>query len=203
MKTYPTAIGELALRDVFVPDHVDVLSSSLTFHSPIFDVYDDEVVFPFGDSARRQYMKHADAVGIVAVRPSGDTWEVLLIHQYRHAPRLMMWEVPAGLCDIEGEDRRSAAMRELAEETGYTADNWQELVRIHASAGVSDEAVTLFLARGISQLSDVDFDRIEEEREITVHWIAMSDVIDAIYRGDLTSPALVTGILAAQRLLDE
>ncbi|QRV01439.1 NUDIX hydrolase [Arcanobacterium phocisimile] len=201
MKTYQTVLGETELKDVSVSGHVKVVSSSHKFHSPIFDIYDDEITFAAGDSARRQYMTHDDAVAIVAVRPKEATWEVLLIHQYRHASRLMMWEVPAGLCDVAGENVQFAAARELAEETGYSAAQWQQLVRFHASAGVSDEVVTIFLAQDVTVASDVDFDRVEEEREITAHWVEIDEVIAAIYRGHLTSPALVTGVLAAKDIL--
>ncbi|QJC21843.1 NUDIX domain-containing protein [Arcanobacterium buesumense] len=197
MKKYLTVAGEIPLKDMTVADHVDLLSRKKEFSGPIFDIYNDCIRFQSGDVAKRQYMIHDDAVGIIALRPSEDSWQVLLIHQYRHAPRQLMWEIPAGLCDVPGEALVNTAARELAEEAGYGARQWEQLARFHASAGVSDEMVTIFLARDVFQLEKIDFEREDEEREISVHWIDITEIRDAIFRGDLTSPALVVGILAA------
>ncbi|ADH92661.1 NUDIX hydrolase [Arcanobacterium haemolyticum] len=197
MSTYRTVLGEIALEDVSVPDHVKVLSSTHEYSSPVFEVWNDQLEFDSGDRAFRQYMDHDDAVGIVAIRPHGDSWDVLLINQYRHAPRQMMWEIPAGLCDVAGEDKRVAAARELAEETGYEAGQWTELVDFHASAGVSNEKITIFLAEDVREATAVEFERMEEEREITVHWVNIDDVMDAIFSRHISCPTLVVGVLAA------
>ncbi|WP_216380997.1 NUDIX domain-containing protein [Arcanobacterium phocae] len=201
MSLYPTVVGDIALKDLQAPEHVATLTSEHKFGDPIFDIYDDQIKFAAGDTANRQYMTHDDAVAIVAVRPSGPSWEVLLINQYRHAPRQLMWEVPAGLCDVPGEEKKRAAQRELAEETGYAANEWLELISFYASAGVSDEKVTVFLASDVSTGSNINFEKIEEEREITVHWVDIRNIVQAIFRGDLTSPALVAGVLAANEYL--
>lgn len=64
----------------------------------------------------RQYVTHPGAVAIVALRGQAGSEEVLLINQYRHPVRAVLWEVPAGLLDVAGEDPLAAAQRELREE---------------------------------------------------------------------------------------
>ena len=199
------------LRDEMAPDHVAVAESRVEYEGPIFTIRNDQVRFSSGDVARRQYMEHADAVAIVALREgstsaSGEP-EVLLIRQYRHAPRRIFWEIPAGLRDHAGEDPLEAAKRELAEEADVSAQNWQKLVSFYSSPGCSDENLDVYLARGIAPVESgeagADFERVEEEREIEVQWHPLESVIEAVMRGDLRSPTLVLGVLAAQRVLDQ
>lgn len=191
------------LRDEDAPHHVTVMESLTRFSGPIFTIRDDAVRFAAGDEARRQYMEHDDAVAVVVIKCLEPDPEVLVIRQYRHAPRRLMWEVPAGLRDVAGESAQLTAERELAEEASLRADSWRFLVRFVASPGVSDEDVDIFLATGVSEIADVDFIREGEEREIETRWVRMSALINAIFAGALTSPTLVTGVLAARVAIDE
>lgn len=91
-------------------------------------------------------VEHPGAVGIVALDDAG---RVFLVRQYRHPTRRHLWELPAGLLDVAGEPPLTAAHRELAEEAGLRARDWLVLVDALNSPGMSDEAIRLFLARGI------------------------------------------------------
>ena len=187
------------LRDTHAPDHVRLTDRLERFRGPIFTIYDDEIEFAAGDRARRQWMKHDDAVAIVALRPSeapGEDWDVLLIRQYRHAPRRIMWEIPAGLCDAEGEAEVAAAARELQEETDYVAARWYRMINFVTSPGVSDEDLGVFLAFDLTHCPS-SFTRMEEEAEIVVEWFGLHEVTEAIFAQELSSPSLVAGVLAA------
>lgn len=85
-----------------------------------------------------------DAVGVVPLTPSGD---VLLVRQFRPPVRQEVLEIPAGLLDVDGEEPRDCAERELLEETGYRAASLDRLAGFHPSVGHSSEFVYLFLAR--------------------------------------------------------
>ncbi|MBP3222367.1 MAG: NUDIX hydrolase, partial [Actinomycetaceae bacterium] len=137
-----------------------------------------------------------DAVAILPIRmgDNGDE-EVLLIRQYRHPIRHIMWEIPAGLLDVEGETAELAAHRELGEEVDMVAGSLEPLINMYATTGCSDEQYMIFIARDV-HASDVVFDRQDEEAEIESFWVPLSRVCQAIYAGDLRSPTLVTAILA-------
>ena len=75
--------------------------------------------------------------------------QVLLVNQYRHPIEAWLDELPAGLLDVEGEQPLLAAQRELAEEARTTADEWHVLVDLYTSPGMSNEAMRVFLARGL------------------------------------------------------
>lgn len=206
------------LRDESAPDHVRLTDRRERFRGPIFTIYDDEIEFASGDVARRQWMDHADAVAVVALRPAqnggggarpadsdadgeitdpGEGWEVLLIRQYRHSPRRLMWEIPAGLCDAEGEAEVLTAARELREETDLGASRWYRLINFVTSPGVSNEDLGIYLAFDIEPAPLGEFTREAEEAEIIVEWFNLREVTDAIFAGVLTSPTLVSGVLAA------
>lgn len=192
------------LCDCAAPNHVVVNESVEQYAGAIFTIVDDDITFASGDRVRRQYMKHDDAVGIVALRRTDEevgSWEVLLIKQYRHASRRLFWEVPAGLLDIPGEDLQVAGARELREETGYEAKSWRKLCRTISSPGVTDEFIDIYLAQDLSLSDDLSFEPEGEERELEVVWAPLSNVVDSIMAGDLASPTLISGVLAVQNLI--
>ena len=91
-----------------------------------------------------EVVRPLDAAGVLALTPSD---EVVLVRQFRAPVRVALLEIPAGLLDVEGEDPRDCAARELLEETGYRATSFEPLARFHPSAGHSSELVHLFRAR--------------------------------------------------------
>lgn len=186
----------MELRDELAPDHVEVTESLTAYSGSIFDVVDDNFVLSStGASMRRQYLRHDDAVAIVATRPGPLGEEVVLIRQYRHPVKRMMWEIPAGLVDQPGEDPRQAGERELIEETDLVAGSLEPLLRLHSSPGCLNEMIEIFHATDISS-APVSFPRTDEEAEIEVRWFPVKEVAAAVLGGRLTSPTLVAGILA-------
>ncbi|MED5221337.1 MAG: NUDIX hydrolase, partial [Actinomycetota bacterium] len=97
---------------------------------------------PAGEVMERDVVQHPGAVAVVAI--DGD--DVVLVNQYRPVLERQMLELPAGKLDVPGEDRRTAARRELVEEAGYDAPALVELGSFHNSIGFCDEHTTIYLA---------------------------------------------------------
>ncbi|OMH23444.1 ADP-ribose pyrophosphatase [Tersicoccus phoenicis] len=171
-------------------------SSDVVFEGKIWNVLSDRFsLTEDGDTITREYIKHTGAVSIVALNDDG---QVLLINQYRHAVKMNLWEIPAGLLDVEGEDLPAAAARELAEEADLIAERWNVLVDFHNSPGSSSEVQRVYLARGLRPVPDADrHQRTDEEAEIEVGWFDVADAVTAILAGRLHSPSAVVGVLAA------
>jgi ADP-ribose pyrophosphatase len=155
---------------------------------------------PGGGSARRDYTRHRGAVAVVAL--DGDE-NVVLIRQYRHPLGRAIWELPAGLLDVDGENPVDAARRELAEEVDLAAEQWDPLVEVHTSPGYSDESILVYLARGLTPVAEAKRHRREhEEAELEVQSLGLDRAVDMIFRGEITNAAAVVGLLAAARLRD-
>jgi ADP-ribose pyrophosphatase len=172
-----------------------VESRAEIFHGPVFSVISDDVRMPDGTVARRDYTEHRDAVAVVALT---DDRKVVLIHQYRHPLRTAIWELPAGLLDVDGEPALLAAQRELAEETDLVAESWSELVAVHTSPGFTDEFITIYLATGLSAAPEAH-QRVGEEAGIEVARIDLGEAVAMVFRGEITNAAAVVGLLSAAR----
>jgi len=182
------------LRDEPAP--AEVLASDLVYEGRVWDVRSDTVRYGDGQIVR-QYVDHPGAAAIVAI---DDDERVLLIQQYRHPIRLRDWEVPAGLLDVAGEPPIETARRELAEEVDLVADSVEPLVSIFTTPGGNDEIVHLFLARGLSRAPQ-SFERSEEEADIRIEWVPLTEVVDAVLEGRMRNGILTAGVLAAAERL--
>lgn len=173
----------------------DVVSSERRFDGAVFDVRTDEVRMPDGSTAKRDVIDHPGAVGIVALDAEDN---VVLVRQYRHPVGSELLELPAGLLDVDGESALVAAQRELAEETALVAEDWSVLVDLHTSPGMSNEAIRIFLARGVSDATaDEKFTPEGEEASMTVERRSLPEVAAMALAGDLTNGPAVAGVLAA------
>jgi 8-oxo-dGDP phosphatase len=173
-----------------------LLSSRKVYEGRIWDVVSDSFqLSEQGDELVRDYIDHP---GAVAVLPMNDAGEVLLMKQYRHPVGMDLWEIPAGLLDIEGEDFVVGAARELAEEADLLAGTWNVLADFFNSPGSSSEAIRIYLARDLSDVPHHELHvRTDEEAEIELHWTPLEDAVAAVLEGRLHNPSAVVGILAA------
>ncbi|WP_435745848.1 NUDIX domain-containing protein [Microbacterium sp. PMB16] len=184
------------LRDE--PFEPEILQTDLAFEGAVWNVRDERVRYGTGE-IRRQFVEHTGAVAILALDEQD---RVLLIQQYRHPIRHRDWELPAGLLDVAGEEPLEAAKRELAEEADLVAAHWEPLVSSWTTPGGNDELIHVFLATGISQTGSAH-DREDEEADIRVEWVPLSDAVDAVLAGRMRNGILTIGVLAAsQRLRD-
>ena len=94
-------------------------------------------------AGEREVVRHPGACAVVALMPSGD---VLLVRQMRESVRETILEIPAGIFDVEGEDARACAAREVLEETGHRVTRLEPLAESYTSPGFTDERIELFMA---------------------------------------------------------
>lgn len=180
-----------------VADEVDpqpITRSDVAFTGRIWSVRTDTVDV-HGQRAVRDVQVHPGAVAVIAVDEQG---RVLLVRQYRHPVAMRLFEPPAGLLDHPGEDPLVTAQRELAEEAGYEAAQWQVLVDLFNSPGGSSEAIRVYLARQVSPLPDGRVHTGEaEELHLPRVWLDLDEARTLIMTGRVMSPTAVCGVLAA------
>lgn len=149
---------------------------------------------PGATIATRDVVVHPGAVGIIALDVGG---RVLLLQQYRHPVRRLLWEPPAGLLDEAGETPLAAAKRELYEEAHLQAARWDVLLDVFTSPGMTDEAVRIYLARDLRESSRPRFGGEHEEADMPIQWVPLDEAVGAALAGRLHNPLAVMGILAA------
>ncbi|MFY1671631.1 NUDIX domain-containing protein [Plantactinospora sp. WMMB334] len=170
------------------------------FRGKVFSVVTDRVAMPGGRVVSRDYVRHVGAVGVLALDERG---RAVLIRQYRHPLRRVIWELPAGLTDVAGEEPPAAALRELAEEADLTAGRLDLLVDVHTSPGYSDELIRIFLARELSEVApEQRHERRDEEADLEVGRVDLDEAVSMVLAGEITNVACVAGVLAAARARD-
>lgn len=175
-------------------DHVFETASSETLHTgKIFALRRDQVRMPGGKVVTRDVVEHFGAVAVLAMDADGN---IPLVYQYRHAFGRRLWELPAGLLDVDGEAAHLTAARELQEEAGLRADTWRVLVDLDSTPGFSDESVRVYLATGLSEVDRPEAH--DEEADMTLQWYPLAEAARKVLSGEIVNAIAVAGILAAQ-----
>jgi len=151
---------------------------------------------PEGNPFERVVVRHPGAVTVVPVHEDGT---VTLVRQYRAAVDAMVLEIPAGTRDKDDESLEVTARRELAEEAGLEAADWEVLIGTWNSPGVSDQLTTIYLATGLTAVPSRP-DGVEEGY-MTVETIAVADFEGLVADGSLRDETTVLGLLMARQRL--
>ena len=149
---------------------------------------------PDGHEFTRDVVRHP---GAVAVLPLHDDGTVTVVRQYRAPIEDELFEIPAGLRDVEGEDLLVTAERELAEEVGLSASRFERLGAFHVAAGLTDELVHLYLATGLEHV-EADNQGPEEEA-MTIERHSLADLVAMVERGEITDAKTAISLLLVAR----
>ncbi len=178
-----------------VTEHWPVVSSAELLRSRLITVRTDKVRMPDNQVAEREVVRHPGAVAVLAL---DDADRILLIRQYRHPVGRLLWELPAGLRDVAGEDPLLTAQRELLEEAGYRARDWRVLADYFSSPGFSTERLRVYLARDLELVpgAERDFTPEHEEAFLLTSWLPLDDAVGKVFAGELHNGVTALGILA-------
>jgi ADP-ribose pyrophosphatase len=180
------------------PEEWRVTATRTPFQGNKTSVRTDDVVMPDGTVVTRDYQVHPGSVAIVAL---DDVGRVLVLRQYRHPVRQKLWEIPAGLLDVEGENPLHAAQRELYEEAHVKAEDWRVLTDVYTTPGGCDEAVRIFLARDLSEAEGERFEVSEEEADMELARVPLAELVRGVLAGELHNTCLAVGVLAVSAVL--
>ncbi|MEV6673787.1 NUDIX hydrolase [Streptomyces sp. NPDC051162] len=180
------------------PEEWRVTATATPFTGNKTGVRTDEVVMPDGSTVKRDYQVHPGSVAVLALDERG---RVLVLKQYRHPVRQKLWEIPAGLLDVPGENPLHAAQRELFEEVHVKAEDWRVLTDIYTTPGGCDEAIRIFLARDLSEAEGERFEVSEEEADMEFARVPLEELVRGALAGELHNNCLVVGALALTAVL--
>ena len=163
------------------------VSGEEVFAGKLLHVHRDVVRLPDGNEAVREYVRHPGAVLIVPLFEDG---RVLLERQFRYPHGRDFIELPAGKLE-PGEPHLETARRELLEETGNVAAEWRRLGTMHPSVGYTDEAIELYLARGLEHRGAA----LDEGEFLEVLVLPLAEALAMVGDGRITDAKTVTGLL--------
>ena len=163
------------------------VSGERVFDGTLLKVQRDEVRLPDGSRGVREYIRHPGAVAIVALFDDG---RVLLERQFRYPHGRDFLEVPAGKLD-PGEPHLQSAQRELLEETGYTAAEWQRIGVVHTSIAYTDEAIEIFVARNLTHVGG----KLDDGEFLEVLTPRFDEAIEMIRDGRISDAKTVAALL--------
>lgn len=170
------------------------LSTETVFKGKLLEVRRDRVILPDGAESTREYVIHPGAVVVLALLDDG---KLLFERQFRYPLRTVFLELPAGKID-SGEGIETTAKRELLEETGYTAEQWEHLGVLHPCVGYSDERIEIFLAQRLRKTCEPQFDHGEF---LEVLELSLSDARGAVMSGRITDAKTITALFWAEQIL--
>jgi len=176
-------------------EHWPVASSAELARSRLVTVRSDQVRTPENQLAERDVVLHPGAVAALALDAED---RILMIRQYRHPVGRLLWEIPAGLRDVAGEDPWLTAQRELMEETGYRARDWRVLADYYSSPGFSTERLRIFLARDLQAVPAAErhFVPRDEEAHLLLGWLPLDEAVDKVFAGELHNGPAILAIMA-------
>jgi len=169
------------------------INKKITYENPWIRVEHRDVITPAGNPGIYGIVKFKNkAIGIVPVDEEGF---IYLVGQYRYPLGAYSWEIPEG-GGPPAEDPLETAQRELKEETGLTAERWQQIGRVHTSNSVTDEEGFIFLAQGLSP-GDA---QPEDTEELVLRKMPLVEAVAMVMRSEITDSISICGILMAARL---
>ncbi|MBA5689315.1 NUDIX domain-containing protein [Rugamonas apoptosis] len=168
------------------------VGGELVYDGKFLKVQKDQVALPDGQHTAREYIRHPGAVVILPVLDDGS---VLMERQFRYPLDQVFIEFPAGKID-PGEDPLACAKRELEEETGYTAKDWQFVSVIHNAIAYSDEHLDLYLARGLKAGAA----KLDEGEFLETFTATIDELLDWVRSGKITDVKTVIGVFWLDKL---
>ena len=161
------------------------IDGELAYDGHFLKVSRDRIRLPDGSESRREFIRHP---GAVVILPLLDDGRVLLERQYRYPNDRVFIEFPAGKID-PGELPLATARRELEEETGYTATEWNFVCTIHNAIAYSDEHLEIFLARGLTEGEA----RLDEGEFLELFTATIPELLEMVRKGEITDVKTIIG----------
>jgi len=170
------------------------VDGELVYEGHFLKVQRDKILLPDGKQAVREHIKHPGAVVILPLFEDG---AVLLERQFRYPLDQVFIEFPAGKID-PGEDHLECAKRELREETGYTATDWQFVCTIHNAIAYSDEHLDIYLARGLTAGER----KLDEGEFLDIYKAPLSELLEQVRLGKVTDVKTVIGAFWLEKIIN-
>lgn len=165
----------------------------MKYEGLIINVRNDIVELPDGKMAGRDIVEHPGGVGVAAIT---DNNELLMVRQFRAAPKKVLLEIPAGKLE-RNEDPKVCGMRELSEETGHTANEFFKVAEVYSSPGFADELIHIYVAKGLKPVESSP----DEDEFLEIEKIPISELKKMVDRCEIYDAKSVIAILMSEKYM--
>lgn len=168
------------------------INSKNIYEGKVFNITKDDVELSDGYKTIREVVHHSGGVVIVAEKNE----QILMVQQFRYPTKEILYELPAGKLDKGNEDILSAAKRELEEETGFIAQNWESLGFIWTSPGFCNEKLYLFKATNLTYKGQ----HLDEGEILNYIAINRDKVFEMVKNGEINDAKTIAALMRAYKL---
>ena len=166
------------------------------FDGVVLHVVKDTVILPNGAEATREMCLH---VGAVAVLPLLDDGRVIMERQYRYPHGRVFLEIPAGKLDSKDEDPYLAAVRELREETGATAQKLTFIGELDTTPALIDEKINMYIAEGLS----IGERSLDDDEFLDVVIMPLKELYEMVLSGEIKDAKTQVAVLKCAAIHSE
>lgn len=170
-------------------DEFKRLDRELAYHGTIVDFYKDTVQVPNGNIVKWDFISHKGAAAVVPVRADG---KLLMVRQYRNALDRYTLEIPAGGLNGIEEPTKTAAARELEEETGYRSEQLELLITIRTTVAFCNEKIDIYVARDLVK----SHQNLDEDEFINVEAYSVEELSRMIFEGRIEDAKTIAAVMS-------
>ncbi len=170
------------------------IDSEIKYDGNVITVKLDTVELTNGKIATRDVVEHPGGVGVAAITENN---ELLMVKQFRAGPKKVLMEIPAGKLE-RGEDPAVCGLRELEEETGYTAKEFFKLTQIYPTPGYCDEVIHIYVAKDLIKTQT----NPDEDEFLEIEKIPISDLKRMIETSEICDAKTVVAVLMSEKYLN-
>ena len=163
------------------------INSNIIFEGKVLTLCHDDVLLPNGKEGKREIVRHR---GGVCVAPLTENNELIFVRQYRYAYAETVLELPAGKLE-KGEEPFESGVRELREETGFTADKYTFLGKLYPSPGYTNEIISIYLAEGLHAGEQ----KLDEDEFLGTERIPLEKAVEMVMNNEIFDSKTQTAIL--------
>lgn len=165
------------------------LNRELVYHGAIVDFYKDTVEVPNGNIVKWDFIGHKGAAAVVPVREDG---KLLMVRQFRNALDRYTLEIPAGGLNGSDEPTKTAAARELEEETGYRSEELELLITIRTTVAFCNEKIDIYVARNLVKSKQ----HLDEDEFINVEAYTAEELTNMIFEGKIEDSKTIAAVMS-------
>ena len=171
----------------------NTVSCDLVYTGKTVSLRVDTVEVPNKGYQKRAIVEHNGVAAVIAITEDN---KIILVRQYRKSIEDEVLEIPAGKLGLN-ENPRECAVRELRENTGYSAESFKLIHKFYPSVGISNQMVFIYLASKLQKCEDKS-----DDQQLIVEEIDFKEVYKMVLNNEILDAKTSIGVLISKDIID-